>query len=521
MKLRDWWIELVAFGAALGYCAYTGHIWEDYLIAFRHSQNFVNGHGLTYNPGEPVYGFTSPLGVLLPAFFYWLTGAGSFEPALWLFRLVTMAAFAATAGLGFRLVREHSGNPVAALVFLSFFLLDVKAVAYSTNGMETALMLFFVLLSLKFTLAEDDRGWWALGLSWAGLMWTRPDSVVYVAVMSLATFLLWPRPARRSLKRFLKAGLITTAAYLPWIVFTAWYYGSPIPQTVKAKGALGAIHLLPNASLSNPLKYLSTLPLLWQTALTFGPPYMGFGGWPWWLMYALEAFSAVGLLYWLIPSADRFGRFTSFCFFGVGLYLCTVIAFPWYLPVTGLFGWLTLASVLGRGLAHSRAGIVRVSRLGWGGAAGGLIILWLASAHALRIQQREVENGNRRQIGEWLREHRKADDAVASESIGYVGFFSGARIIDFPGLVSPSVLPITQKTPGDYNGVIQQLRPAWVVLRHDEILGMNADTHRDYELAKTFDVRPRLAAYGEYLGNGYAKYDAHYFILHRRISGLH
>ena len=51
----------------LGYALYTDHIWEDFFITFRHSENLARGDGLVYQPGERVHGFTSPLGVLLPA----------------------------------------------------------------------------------------------------------------------------------------------------------------------------------------------------------------------------------------------------------------------------------------------------------------------------------------------------------------------------------------------------------------------------------------------------------------------
>ena len=47
------------------YTLYTNHIWEDFFITFRHSQNLCEGKGLVYNEGERVHGFTSPLGVLL------------------------------------------------------------------------------------------------------------------------------------------------------------------------------------------------------------------------------------------------------------------------------------------------------------------------------------------------------------------------------------------------------------------------------------------------------------------------
>lgn len=54
---------------ALVYVLITGHVWEDFLIKFRHSRNLVNGHGLVFTPGERVHGFTSAINTLLPALF--------------------------------------------------------------------------------------------------------------------------------------------------------------------------------------------------------------------------------------------------------------------------------------------------------------------------------------------------------------------------------------------------------------------------------------------------------------------
>jgi hypothetical protein len=48
----------------------TDQVWEDFLITFRHTKNWVNGLGLTYNPGDRVHGFTSPRNLLLPALGY-------------------------------------------------------------------------------------------------------------------------------------------------------------------------------------------------------------------------------------------------------------------------------------------------------------------------------------------------------------------------------------------------------------------------------------------------------------------
>src|SRR5262249_12296764 len=147
--------------------------WEDYFITFRFSQNLVHGKGLVFNEGERVHGFTSPLGVLLPALFYAATGSESYEPALWLFRAASIAGYACAAWLVFARLRQSGMFEAAAWLFLLLYLADVKSAAFTTNGMETGFMLLFVAWAI-YLLEERDRSWLARGLCWAGLMWTRP-----------------------------------------------------------------------------------------------------------------------------------------------------------------------------------------------------------------------------------------------------------------------------------------------------------------------------------------------------------
>ena len=46
------------------------HLGEDAFITFRYTENFVAGHGLVYNPGERVEGFSNFLWLLILAFFH-------------------------------------------------------------------------------------------------------------------------------------------------------------------------------------------------------------------------------------------------------------------------------------------------------------------------------------------------------------------------------------------------------------------------------------------------------------------
>ena len=84
---------------ALGWAAFTQHVWEDYYITYRASKNLATGEGLTFTAGERVHSFTSPLGVLLPAVASLMTGNSSDTGTLWIFRVMAAAALAGAVGL--------------------------------------------------------------------------------------------------------------------------------------------------------------------------------------------------------------------------------------------------------------------------------------------------------------------------------------------------------------------------------------------------------------------------------------
>jgi hypothetical protein len=170
---------LLALAAPLAYSVSTNEIWEDFFITFRFSRNLCDGKGLVYNEGQRVHGFTSP-----PAATYWLSGKSSYITALWIFRIISIAAFAGGCSWLVMCFADGQWSWAPGLVGL-FYCLDAKAVAFSSNGMETGFFLFF--LSWAIYLLRQDRSDLSLarGLSWAGLQWTRPDGCVYVACLAL------------------------------------------------------------------------------------------------------------------------------------------------------------------------------------------------------------------------------------------------------------------------------------------------------------------------------------------------
>ena len=61
--------------------------------------------------------------------------------------------------------------------------------------------------------------------------------------------------------------------------------------------------------------------------------------------------------------------------------------------------------------------------------------LTVCVAREAQLQQRLIEDGVRRPIGLWLRAHAASpQDTVFLEPLGYIGYFSGLKMLDHPGL---------------------------------------------------------------------------------------
>ena len=83
------WVALALLGLCLaGHALHYDYVVDDAFISFRYAQNFLQGHGLVYNPGERVEGYTNFLWVLLVALGM-VAGADPAPPA----RFLTIASW--------------------------------------------------------------------------------------------------------------------------------------------------------------------------------------------------------------------------------------------------------------------------------------------------------------------------------------------------------------------------------------------------------------------------------------------
>ncbi|MDI1334711.1 MAG: hypothetical protein PSU94_00880 [Lacunisphaera sp.] len=523
---------------ALLWAGFTRHVWEDYYITYRASKNLATGQGLTFTAGERVHSFTSPLGVLLPAGASWLTGNRSDTAALWIFRVLAAAALGGAVVLARAGLRPAgAAGPLAGALAAGLLLTDAKILDYTINGMETPFLLLFIAWTCWALFTEPPRAWMHLGLAWAGLMWTRPDGFIYVGALAAGALIFRPGPGRwwqrgAELAAFLRAGALTTGLYLPWLLWAWRYYGTPVPHTITAKG-----FWMPPLAPAVVLDWLQGFPgRMWSDpsilAGIFMPAYSYNTGWPTAASGVAIGLSLTAMLLWLVPRVRWEARVLSFAALVGQFYLHTFVGFPtpWYLPAVAFLSLLALSLTLAQLAAPANAAGLRWgSRVLAGSLLLGAAVLAAATSWQLRCQQSLIEEGQRRQIGVWLKAQAgSVRETVFLEPLGYIGFYSGLKMLDYPGLSAPEVVAsrrrvVSRAYPDCWTELIMDLQPDWVVLRgyeREKIMARDPEVlTRYYQLAKIFDVRAQVAAVAFLPGRGYITNDA-YFEVYRRKPGL-
>lgn len=525
---------------SLCFAVATNHAWEDWYITWRASKNLALGNGLVFTVGERVHSFTSPLNTLIPALLSYLTGNRSDELVIWLYRIISCSLLGLSAVLLYRVARTTKMAAPATMLMLGLLAVDARIVDFSINGQEAAFMIFF-MAAILYLMSCPAKGFTLkLGLAWGGLMWTRPDAFYYFGALAIGYLLFKPESPHFStrwsmLKGFAGAALVCAAAYLPWLLWAGFYYGSPVPHTAIAKWLLVAP---PYAGLFKKILFFPFQALFAFSSVTstFAPPYFAFGGWPVSLIIASQILAVICAFYWCLPSGTPLGRAVSLALFLAHFCLtCLTPTFaPWYVPSVTFLSIFVLGQIVqqifdrlnllqGEGKDSPTWWLRRI-------CPASLWLLFLLSlsqtlliGYQFRIQQGVIETENRKSVGLWLKKNaRTPNDTVFIESVGRVGYYSQLKMYDFPGLTSREVVAARRKLKTDeYGFLIQELQPDWLVLRpyeadriDNQLPGMLT---KRYQQVTVFDVSDKLTAYPFLPGRAYLQFDQT-FIIFKKLT---
>ena len=488
-------VALLAVAVRLFFWYYTRRTWEDGLITLQHAENAARGFGLTHVPGGPrVHGFTSPISVLIPLLGELLhTGFG-----LPLLKLISALSAGFTVWLAMRIARRLGLAFPIALLIGGYLALEHQQILFGMAGMESQLAAMLLLFSI-YSLFELRPLWVGIGLGLCMLV--RPDFVLWVPVALV--LMLWHCWSRRNYAPLETVGLALLLTYGPWLAFTTWYYGGPLPNTILAKFwaySQAWYRGLPPAQIA-----LGAAVRARSLFLPLGPCYGGNGGPALPVAFdphgvisgAVALLAVIGLVVALTKKQLAATAIAGFlAVYSLYFVIAVGAVFPWY--VVPLNAVAILAAGLGLDWLVKSAFRGRWRSLVGYSLATAYLAVFVAIIPATfrgeRNLQRFVEDGGRKRVGLYLASIVQPGQTIGCEALGYFGYYSRRLIFDYPGLANPQVVRFLRDHPAERNldSMLGYFHPDYIVLRPQEYNGgLTAGDSwllTDYQLIAKFQV---------------------------------
>lgn len=396
---------------------------EDAYITFRYAARWVAGHGLTYNPGEHVLGFTSPLWTL------WC-GIGlalRVNPVPWT-QITSIVADVCTLVVGAQLLRTQRSG-ASAWAFAMFFACWPLFSASAVSGLEMNTVIALLMLATALAVRRSRGAGWVLGL----LAVSRPEGL-------LAAVLIGVIADTRA--RFVAGGVfaLTAAGLFSWfhtvlpqsVVAKAVLYGTPGPWT--GRHWWDWLVPFPMGRYPTSSEGIQLMPL----ALVFGAALMA-GIARLWVERSLRlaAFAIAGLAVWL------------------GYVTLGVAYFWWYLPLPlAALGWTAALGLPEVVRGRTLPALCIVVLLG----------VWITGL-PLYLGRAQTEYENFAGAAEFLKVNSQPEQRVLLEPIGWIGYETGMHVFDEVGLVTPEVVRRRLNGAGWYADMVAEHRPEWLVVR--------------------------------------------------------
>lgn len=422
LKSGKFALPAIVAGAAGYMWIYRHMTMDDTFIFARFVSNMLQGHGMSFNVGEPTYGFTSVLWVVA------LYATGLAGGDLLLNAKALSFAFALLSIVVFHfLARKFLRSPVHAYAAIAAWAVNPIFVNMAFSGMESTLGTFLLTggLLLHFNERAGRQVYLWTPAVFALAYLTRPE---FLLLFPLWLADIWFGSDRQlRLKRLVYGVMIYAVPISVWfgIAFINFDTIIPNPVVIKAMQSrvdyesiyvlkrfflmLGSIHAVDFAII-----FLAALALFTRRR-GHGERFPGLPGWP-------EAF----LWFWVA------GVLASYL-------VQNVAVSPRYFlivsPVLTLLAFRLL--VLLEESKTSRKG-------SWAGYALILFVLqsFFATAfiyypHTNTYNQKDMLL---KEAALWLRQNTPEGTAVASVDIGILGYYSNRRVVDQTGLINPDII---------------------------------------------------------------------------------
>ena len=424
-------------------------LFDDAYISLRYASNLAEGHGLVWNVGERVEGYTNFLWTVLIALLLRLTPLEAPLLALVLGGLVFILNLIVAAQLEERLLGAL-GSPTKLAFAPLLLALHSVFIAYGSTGMETGLCALLVSLgALALCGPWSGRGTLLAGAALIAATLCRPDHALFYVVGTAVVVLqelsllrqhqargevlpLWASARRAALYA---APFTVYLAYLGWKLH---YYGQLLPNTYYAKSAdmswysQGLIYLLLFVIGTSAFVPLGLASVAWFRLRRRSAPA--------WQRFVLFSAGGTGLycLYVAKVGGDfMHGRFVVslipllFVFASIGVRSLA----PWQRDRASIGRWLSWAIAAGLLVAS-----VQPLPL-FDGTQAHFGVVDESTYYRVTGVRGEVRvDHNHWKVGTFLRDKltvRGIEPILGTGGIGMVGYYSKLPLVDVYGLTDP------------------------------------------------------------------------------------
>jgi hypothetical protein len=424
----------VAMALSFGACTQ-----DDAFISFRYAENLLLGHGLVFNPGERVEGYSNPLWTLLMA---GVMGVG-LDPVLGSI-LLGVLSLGALLLLTARLLPAEWAGPAALLLLAG----DASLAAEAVEGLETTFHTALIVGGAVLLKGEVERARPHLlsGLVLGLVAISRPEGALVFIALHGGLFLHAASSGERgSAKARLRASALGAIPFALLIgLHLAWrlgYYGEWLPNTFHAKVGGGGHAIL--RGLTYVGRHAITHPLLWLSALGGLLVAPRRAAWS-----AFACLTALHVAYVVVVGGD---------FKPTGRFLIPIL--PFLATSAGL--------LYERVLTDARPRLRVAATLLW--LAGLLPYLPLHRAASAQAAERHANLEARRTVGEWLAAALPRDAVLAIHSAGVIPYYAGLPTLDMWGLTDAHIARVEVPSQGRGLAGHEKGDPAYVFARNPAV----------------------------------------------------
>jgi len=420
---------------------------DDMFITLRYARNLAAGRGFVFNSGEKYLGVTTPLYVIIIAFFSIFSKDFVLIAMLLSYMSLIFACF--YLYLIFKRFKLEIGGLIASILIVS------NGIISAAHGME---LNFFMLLIFAAIFYFLKNRFLIVGLLCGASILIRPEGIC---------FFLWPAIYLvltgnwKNVSRYL-LGLMSVL--VPWIMFSTFYFGFPLPQTIRAKAVIGELRLQPSFWDELIKRRAPSVQVYWFLAL-LGVFYSVVHKRIWELI--LLAFLISYLAAYRILSPPPF------------IWYYVPLVFVFYVFVGECIGNIA-KDILGR---LKLQGIV---------AKYCVFVLTMSLALIYTVQSFEISglrqigkvNDIRKEIGLWINNHAKANSSIQLSEAGIIPFYApNSYVIDTLGLVTPQVSK--RISTGSENQFFKEMSPGYIIVKSQHQV-LSQEFRRNYSLVKSF-----------------------------------